>query len=103
MSEPIRITPSVLREVAGNHDEVARTLDEARQKGADIHAAAQTLGPIMHQVKSAVSDVLAEREEAFVNHAARHRAASNELHSAANTYTGVDEQNASDLDKLTDL
>jgi Excreted virulence factor EspC, type VII ESX diderm len=102
MSEPIRITPSVLREVAGNHDEVARTLDEARQKGADIHAAAQTLGPIMHQVKSAVSDVLAEREEAFVNHAARHRAASNELHSAANIYTSVDEQNASDLDKLTD-
>ena len=56
----------------------------------------------MHQVKSAVSDVLAEREEAFVNHAARHRAASNELHRAANTYTSVDDQNASDLDRLTD-
>ena len=102
MTEPIRITPSVLREVAGNHDEVARVLDEARAKGVDIHAAAQTLGPIMHEVKSAVGDVLAQREEAFVNHAARHRAASNELIRAAHTYTSVDQQNAADLTDLTD-
>jgi hypothetical protein len=94
MSEPIRITPAVLREVAGNHQEVAHTLESARERGADIHAAAQSLGPIMHQVKAAVGDVLAERDDAFAGHAARHRMTSDELHKAAHTYTSVDEDNA---------
>lgn len=102
MTEPIVITPEKLLTVAGHHEQIAGILDEARAQGEDIHAATQSLGPIMHQFKAAVSDVLAERDEAFTRHADRHRAASNELRVAAHTYTSVDEANAEAHRKLTD-
>lgn len=102
MDSTIRTDPAVLREVASNHHDIADTIDAARQQGADIHSAVQTLGPIMHQVKSATAEVLAEREEALLAHANRHRAAGNELIRAANTYTAVDDDNRDQLQALTD-
>src|SRR5690349_18270210 len=86
MTEPIRIDPAVLREVAVNHEDVARIIDDAREAGADIAAAVDSYGPIMHQVKSAVADVLADRDTALAEHAARHRAASDELNRAVHSY-----------------
>lgn len=102
MSEPIIVNAEKLRTVAGHHEQIAGIIDEARAQSEDIHAAAQSLGPIMHQFKAAVSDVLAERDEALSRHADRHRAASNELRVAAHTYTSVDEANAAAHRKLTD-
>jgi hypothetical protein len=39
MSEPIRITPEVLREVASGHDDVVRHIEAARERGGDTAAA----------------------------------------------------------------
>jgi hypothetical protein len=100
MIEPIRIDPAVLREVAANHEDVARILDEAREAGADIAAAVDSYGPIMHQVKSAVGDLLAERDTALADHSARHRAASDELHRAVHTFINMDDENAATLRNL---
>jgi Excreted virulence factor EspC, type VII ESX diderm len=97
MAEPIRINPDVLREVAGGHDDVARMVEAARQRGADILAAVQSYGPIMHEVKAAVSDLLAERDTALAEHASRHRNAGTDLRVAAHTYTDVDDQNAEQI------
>jgi hypothetical protein len=97
MAEPIRINPDVLREVAGGHDEVAGIVEAARERGGDIWAAVQSYGPIMHEVKAAVSDLLAERDDALAEHAARHRNASTDLRVAARTYTDVDDQNAEQI------
>jgi hypothetical protein len=97
MAEPIRINPDVLREVAGGHDEVARIVEAARERGGDILAAVQSYGPIMHEVKAAVSDLLADRDTALAEHAARHRTASTDLRVAAHTYTDVDDQNAEQI------
>ena len=46
MTEPIRINPQVLREVAGGHDEVASIVEAARERGGDILAAVQSLSLI---------------------------------------------------------
>lgn len=100
MTEPIRTDPEVLHEVASNHDEVVRIVEAARERGGDIHAAVETLGPIMHEVKAAVSDVLIDRDNALAEHASRHRDAGDELRRAASTYTDVDDQNSQHLRQL---
>jgi Excreted virulence factor EspC, type VII ESX diderm len=97
MTEPIRINADVLREVASGHDEVARLVDDARERSADILAAVQSYGPIMHEVKAAVSDLLADRDNALADHAARHRNAGTDLRIAADTYTDVDDDNAQQI------
>ena len=97
MTEPIRIDPQVLREVASGHEEVAGIVEAARERGADILAAVQSYGPIMHEVKAAVSDLLADRDSALAEHAARHRTASDDLQRAAVVYTDVDDENADQI------
>jgi hypothetical protein len=97
MAEPIRINPDVLREVASGHEEVARIVEAARERGGDILAAVQSYGPIMHEVKAAVSDLLAERDTALAEHATRHRTAGTDLRVGADTYTDVDDQNAQQI------
>lgn len=92
--EPIRITPEVLHEVANGHDEVVRHVEVARERGADIIAAVESYGPIMHQVKSAVGDLLLDRDNALSEHSTRHRNAGDELRRAAAIYVNEDEQNA---------
>jgi hypothetical protein len=100
MTEPIRINPAVLREVAANHEDVARIVDDARARGADIAAAVDSYGPIMHQVKSAIGDLLVDRDTALADHSARHRAAGEELHRAAHLYINMDDENAETLRDL---
>lgn len=100
MTEPIRINPQVLREVAGGHDEVASIVEAARERGGDILAAVQSYGPIMHEVKAAVGDLLIDRDNALAEHAGRHRTASVDLHRAAHTYTDVDDANAQQIRQL---
>ena len=100
MAEPIRIDPDVLREVASGHDEVARIVDAARDRGGDILAAVQSYGPIMHEVKAAVSDLLADRDTALAEHASRHRNAGTDLRAAAHTYTDVDDDNAQQIGQV---
>lgn len=100
MTEPIRINPQVLREVASGHDEVARMVEAAREHGGDILAAVQSYGPIMHEFKAAVGDLLLDRDNALAEHASRHRIASDELHRAAHTYTDVDDRNAQQIRQL---
>lgn len=100
MTEPIRINPAVLSEVAANHEDVARIVDDARARGADIAAAVESYGPIMHQVKSAVGDLLLERDTALADHSARHRAAGDELHRAVHLYINTDDVNAENLRNL---
>ena len=100
MTEPIRIDPQVLREVASGHEEVAGIVEAARERGADILAAVQSYGPIMHEVKAAVSDLLAERDNALAEHASRHRNAGTDLRVAAHTYTDVDDDNAQQIGQV---
>lgn len=96
MSEPsqVHIEPRVFHAVAAQHEAVADAVDGARAAGADIHAAVAGYGPIMHQVKAAVADVLAAREEALGAHSATHRAAAENLRAAAAGYVAADEAGA---------
>ena len=100
MTEPIRIDPDVLHEVASGHDEVARIVEAARDRGGDILAAVQSYGPIMYEVKAAVSDLLVERDNALAEHALRHRNAGTDLRAAAHTYTDVDDDNAQQIGQV---
>ncbi|BBZ15058.1 type VII secretion target [Mycobacterium branderi] len=97
MSEPIQISPQVLREVADQHDDVAEMITQARLAGEVIHAAVSTYGAIMHQVKAAVSDLLAQREQALLEHGETHRAAAAALRREATNYATADEINAERL------
>ena len=103
MTEPIRITPEVLREVADGHDEVVRLVEAARERGGDILVAVGSYGPIMHQVKAAVGDVVADRDNALSQHATRHRNAGDDLRRAANVYVNADEHNAAQISRVSNI
>ena len=90
MTEPIRINADVLREVAGGHDEVARIVEDARGRGGDILAAVESYGPIMHEFKAAVGDLVLDRDNALSEH----------VHRAAHEYTDTDDQNARNIGQL---
>src|SRR3954451_3496354 len=70
----IRITPSLLNQVAASHDGVADEIAVARSAGSEILASVATHGPIMHQFKTAANDVVQRRDAAFADHEAAHRA-----------------------------
>ncbi len=92
-----RIDPAVFHEVADQHDAVAETIEAARRAGRDIHAAVSTYGPIMHQVKAAVADVLTARDAALRTHSDKHRNTAEKLRIEAARYVAVDENNAERL------
>ena len=93
----VQIDPHVFHAVAAQHDAVADAVDGARAAGADIHAAVASYGPIMHQVKAAVADVLTARDDALGAHSAAHRAAAENLRAAAAGYVAADEAAADGL------
>ena len=93
----IRITPSLIAEVASRHDSVADEIAVARGAGADILASVATHGPIMHQFKAAANAVVARREAAFADHEAAHRAAAGNLRSIAARFSDQEEVNAAEL------
>jgi Excreted virulence factor EspC, type VII ESX diderm len=98
MADSVRIDPDVIRDVARQHDSVADQINAARAAGDDIYAAVSTYGPIMHEVKAAVADLLAERDAALLEHDAAHRAAAEELRRHARAVTDVDADSAKRLD-----
>jgi hypothetical protein len=97
MTDRIQITPEVMRAVADQHDEVADKIDEVRVAGTDIHAAVSSYGPIMHQVKAAVTDLLASREAALLSVQNTHRNTADNLRRQATNFTATDELNAERL------
>ena len=97
MTEPIQISPDVLRAVANHHDEVADKIAAARVAGDDIAAAVNSFGPIMHQVKAAVVDLLTQRDAALRDHDQTHRTAAEELRKHAHGFAAVDEDSVDRL------
>jgi hypothetical protein len=97
MTEPIHVSPAVMRDVADRHDEVADHIGAARLAGEDIHAAVSTYGPIMHQVKAAVADLLGQRDAALLEHDRTHRDTAETLRREATTFAAGDELNAEHL------
>jgi hypothetical protein len=97
MKDRIQVTPDVMREVAHLHDEVADTITGVRAAGDEIGAAVATYGPIMHQVKAAVADLLGQRDAALSSHAARHQSAAESLRREAANFAAADELNAEAL------
>ena len=98
MADSVRINPEVLREVATQHDAVADQISAARTAGDDIYTAVSTYGPIMHEVKAAVADVLAERDAALLEHGSAHRAVADELRRHAAAVSEVEAENVKRLD-----
>jgi hypothetical protein len=90
----IRITPSLLNQVALRHDSVADEIAVARGAGSDILASVATHGPIMHQFKAAANEVVQRRDAAFADHEAAHRAAAENLRSIAKRFNDQEEINA---------
>jgi hypothetical protein len=97
MNDRIQISPEVMRAVADQHDEVADTIAAARQAGAEIHAAVTSYGPIMHQVKAAVADLLGQRDAALLAHDSTHRDTADYLRRHARNFIAADELNAERL------
>ena len=85
MDEPIKIDPQVLHQVGKMHDQVADHIATARQAGPEIGAAVSSFGPIMHELKAAVADILTDREAALLDHESVHRNTADALrvHAAA--------------------
>jgi len=97
MNDHIRVSPEVMNQVADRHDEVADRIGVARTAADGIHAAVSSYGPIMHQFKAAVADLLVQRDDALQAHDQTHRRAAEALRREAIGFTAVDEQNAERL------
>jgi hypothetical protein len=97
MADSIKIDPRVLREVSDQHDEVADHIAAARVAGDDIAAAIASYGPIMHEVKAAVAELLTERDAALLDHERVHRDAAESLRAHASAFA---EQEASNVERL---
>lgn len=97
MNDRIHVSAQVMHQVADQHDAVADKIDAARLAGGDIGAAVSSYGPIMHQVKAAMADLLTRRDDALLAHDQTHRRAADALRREATGFTAVDEQNAERL------
>jgi hypothetical protein len=97
MNDRIQISPEVMRAVADHHDEVADKIAQARLAGDQIQEAVSSYGPIMHQVKAAVADLLGQRDAALLEHDTTHRTAADVLRREASNFTSADELNAERL------
>jgi hypothetical protein len=97
MNDRIHVSAEVMNRVADEHDGVADKIGVARLAGDDIRAAVGSYGPIMHQVKDAVSELLTRRDAALLAHDETHRRAADALRREATGFTAVDEQNAERL------
>jgi uncharacterized protein YukE len=97
MTDPIHVNPEAMRDVANHHDDVADQIAQARSANDEIHAAVGTYGPIMHQVKAAVSDVLQQRDAALQEHDQIHRGAADALRREAANFETQDAANAERL------
>ena len=97
MTDPIHIDPEVMRAVANQHDDIADQIVPAREASAEILAAVNTFGPIMHQFKSAVSDLMVNRDAALRHHEHTHRNAAIGLRREAANFVTRDELNAANL------
>lgn len=97
MSNPINVTPEVMRTVANQHDDIADQIAPAREASAEILAAVNSFGPIMHQFKSAVSDLMVNRDAALLDHEHTHRGAAAGLRREASNFVAVDENSAENL------
>jgi hypothetical protein len=97
MNDRIQISPEVMRAVADQHDGVADRLDEVRAAGTEIHAAVASYGPIMHQVKAAVADLLGNREATLLSVQSTHRNTADNLRRHATNFVAADELNAERL------
>jgi hypothetical protein len=93
----IRITASLLNQVAASHDGVADEIAAARGAGSEILASVATHGPIMHRFKTAANDVVQRRDAALHDHEAAHRAAADNLRSIAKRFGDQEEINAAEL------
>jgi hypothetical protein len=97
MNDRIQIDPTVMRAVADQHDEVAERIATAQSAGAEINAAVASYGPIMHEVKAAVADVLSQRDATLGEQATIHRSTADVLRREANNFISADELNAERL------
>ncbi len=97
MTDPIHINPEVMRTVANQHDDIADLIAPARAASGDILAAVNSFGPIMHEFKSAVSDLMVNRDAALLDHEHTHRSAAIGLRREAANYVTVDENSAENL------
>ncbi len=95
--DSVRIDPTVLREMANNDDAVIEKLMTARDKSSDIAAALTSYGPIMHQTKAAVNEILASRDHGYAARIAAHDTAAQELRNHANGVAEVEEVNVQEL------
>lgn len=97
MTNPINVTPEVMRSVANQHDDIADQIAPAREASTEILAAVSSFGPIMHQFKSAVSDLMVNRDAALLDHEHTHRGAAVGLRREAANFVSVDENSAENL------
>jgi hypothetical protein len=97
MADAIKIDPQVLLEVSDRHGQVADHIAAARQAGDEIAAAVASYGPIMHEVKAAVADLLTERDAALSDHEKVHRSTAEALRAHAAAFAEQEDVNAERL------
>jgi hypothetical protein len=102
MSDKINIDAPVLHQVADGHDEVAGHIETARGRSADIIAAVQSFGPIMHPVKTAVAELMSQRDDALGEHRDHHVNTAFALRRSAATFTDTDEGSGENIAGIID-
>lgn len=97
MTVPLEVDPAELRRRAELH---AQAIDEIKAARADherVNSEAQTLGPLYHQVRASVTEVMSKRDAALAGEQQRHERMRESLLLAAAEYERVEAENRAGL------
>lgn len=100
MTEPISVDPSLMREIAVDHESIAAEVDELRGTADTVTPIVQTWAPITHGTKAATTALMSLYGDALAAEAASHRGTGDELRIQANAFEAADEANAADIGGL---
>ncbi len=93
----IRYTPENWHAEANQHDEIAATVWTAKLAGADIGASAHSLGPIMHELKAAVAELLPVRDARLQKHYEARSELAATMRTTVNTAVATNEDAAANI------
>lgn len=97
MDVPLEVDPAELRRLAEMHAQAADTIKAARADKERMNSDAQTLGPLYHQVRAAVSEATSKRDQALAFQQQRHEQMREALLVSAAEYERVEAENRAHL------
>jgi len=102
MTQPAYISPQRMRDIAGDHENIAEGIDDDRGRADEVVPAVLTWAPIQWRTKEAVLQAMDRHERSLREEAAGHRTLADQLRARANGFEQTDAANASRIEGVAE-